>query len=77
MHDYDLIADWYAAERIDRTGVPEVLALSNAIPPGAFGVDVGCGNGFHSCARCCPKGIVSLGWIPRARCSAGCIATSL
>jgi SAM-dependent methyltransferase len=46
MHEYDLIADWYADQRVDRTGVPEVLALSNAIPPGALVLDVGCGNGI-------------------------------
>src|SRR6476620_6368933 len=46
LHEYDLIADWYATQRIDRTGVPEVLALSNAIPPGALVLDVGGGNGI-------------------------------
>lgn len=48
MREYDLIADWYASERVDTTdgsGVPEVMALASAIPPGARVLDVGCGNG--------------------------------
>jgi len=45
MHEYDLIADWYAHQRVDRTGVPEVLALAASIRRGAMVLDVGCGNG--------------------------------
>jgi len=29
MHEYDLIADWYARDRIHLTGLPEVQALAN------------------------------------------------
>jgi SAM-dependent methyltransferase len=45
MHEYDLIAEWYASERRDQTGVPEVTALAQSLPSGAMVLDVGCGNG--------------------------------
>lgn len=45
MREYDLIADWYASERVDQTGVPEALALVKTLPPGARVLDIGCGNG--------------------------------
>jgi ubiquinone/menaquinone biosynthesis C-methylase UbiE len=46
MREYDLIADWYALERVDQTGVPEALALVTTLPPGARVLDIGCGNGL-------------------------------
>ena len=46
MREYDLIAEWYASERDDQTGVPEVSALASSIPRGALLLDVGCGNGI-------------------------------
>jgi SAM-dependent methyltransferase len=46
MHEYDLIADWYALERIHPTGVPEVQALTEELPRGASVLDIGCGNGI-------------------------------
>ena len=46
MREYDLIADWYASERVDQTGVPEALALVRTLPPGARVLDIGCGNGL-------------------------------
>jgi 2-polyprenyl-3-methyl-5-hydroxy-6-metoxy-1,4-benzoquinol methylase len=48
MREYDLIADWYASERVDTTdgsGVPEVLALAASIHRGGRILDIGCGNG--------------------------------
>jgi ubiquinone/menaquinone biosynthesis C-methylase UbiE len=49
MREYDLIAEWYASERVDTTvdgsGVPEVMALASSIQPGARVLDIGCGNG--------------------------------
>jgi ubiquinone/menaquinone biosynthesis C-methylase UbiE len=48
MREYDLIADWYASERVDTTdgsGVPEVMALAASIHPGGRVLDIGCGNG--------------------------------
>ncbi len=45
MREYDLIADWYASERRDRTGVPEALAVADRIAPGGRVLDIGCGNG--------------------------------
>ena len=46
MREYDLIAEWYASERVGPTGVPEALALASSIPRGARVIDVGCGNGI-------------------------------
>ena len=46
MREYDLIADWYASERVDQTGVPEALALARTLPSGARVLDIGCGNGL-------------------------------
>jgi SAM-dependent methyltransferase len=46
VREYDLIAEWYASERDDQTGVPEVSALASSIPRGALLLDVGCGNGI-------------------------------
>jgi ubiquinone/menaquinone biosynthesis C-methylase UbiE len=46
MHEYDLIADWYASERVDQTGVPEVTALASSLAPGSSVLDIGCGNGI-------------------------------
>jgi ubiquinone/menaquinone biosynthesis C-methylase UbiE len=45
MREYDQIAEWYASERVDQTGVPEVKALASTIPPDARVLDIGCGNG--------------------------------
>jgi len=46
VREYDLIADWYASERIDQTGIPETIALASSIPPGSRILDIGCGNGI-------------------------------
>ena len=46
MHEYDLIADWYASERVDQTGVAEVQGLASSIPPGSRILDAGCGSGI-------------------------------
>lgn len=45
VREYDLIADWYAAERIDDTGVPEAQQLAASLAPSALVLDAGCGNG--------------------------------
>jgi len=45
MHEYDLIADWYARERRGPGGVPELDSLIALLPAGASVLDVGCGNG--------------------------------
>jgi SAM-dependent methyltransferase len=46
VREYDLIAEWYASERIDQTGVPEATALASSIPGGSLVLDLGCGNGI-------------------------------
>ncbi|GMU03771.1 class I SAM-dependent DNA methyltransferase [Corallococcus caeni] len=46
MHEYDLIADWYASQRAGHMGVPEVTALTASLPAGALVLDVGCGTGL-------------------------------
>jgi ubiquinone/menaquinone biosynthesis C-methylase UbiE len=45
MREYDLIAEWYASARGDRTGVAEIRALAPTIPSGGRVLDLGCGNG--------------------------------
>ncbi len=51
MHEYDLIADWYASQRTDQTGVPEVTAqVSRVLKPGGLflftsGDEDGCMDG--------------------------------
>jgi 2-polyprenyl-3-methyl-5-hydroxy-6-metoxy-1,4-benzoquinol methylase len=46
VHEYDLIADWYARDRTHLTGLPEVQTLAGSLLPGASVLDVGCGNGI-------------------------------
>jgi SAM-dependent methyltransferase len=46
VREYDLIAEWYASERADQTGVPEATALASSIQRGSLVLDVGCGNGI-------------------------------
>jgi len=46
VREYDVIAEWYASERIDQTGVPEATTLASSIPRGSLVLDVGCGNGI-------------------------------
>ena len=46
MREYDLIADWYASERRDQTGVPEVVSLGRSLVPGSRVLDIGCGTGI-------------------------------
>ncbi|NOK32421.1 class I SAM-dependent methyltransferase [Corallococcus exercitus] len=46
MHEYDLIADWYASQRTGSMGVPEVTALAASLPAGARVLDAGCGTGL-------------------------------
>src|SRR5262245_50758657 len=46
MHEYDLIADWYASARNSDIGLPELTALVSSLPPGAAVLDIGCGTGI-------------------------------
>ena len=46
MREYDQIADWYASERDEHTGVAEVTTLAPSIPLGSLVLDIGCGNGI-------------------------------
>lgn len=46
MHEYDLIADWYASQRANSTGLPETTALAGSLAPGSRVLDIGCGNGI-------------------------------
>jgi SAM-dependent methyltransferase len=46
VREYDLIADRYASERVDQTGVAEANALAASIPYGGRVLDIGCGNGI-------------------------------
>jgi len=45
MHEYDLIADWYARDRKGAIGVPEALAVAAPLAAGSRILDLGCGNG--------------------------------
>jgi SAM-dependent methyltransferase len=46
VREYDQIAEWYASERVDQSGVPEATSLASSIPGGSLVLDVGCGNGL-------------------------------
>jgi SAM-dependent methyltransferase len=46
MHEYDLIAEWYASDRSGSIGVAEALRAVAALPPGGRVLDLGCGNGL-------------------------------
>jgi len=46
VREYDLIAEWYARDRVHPTGVPEAKALAASLPRGARILDIGCGNGI-------------------------------
>jgi SAM-dependent methyltransferase len=46
VREYDLIAEWYASERIDPAGVPEATTLASSISRGSLVLDIGCGNGL-------------------------------
>lgn len=46
LWEYDRIAEWYASERVDQTGVPETTALASSIPHRSLVLDIGCGNGI-------------------------------
>ena len=45
MREYDLIADWYATERVQTVGVAEALAVAATLAPDSLILDIGCGNG--------------------------------
>jgi SAM-dependent methyltransferase len=45
MHEYDLIADWYATDRGRSIGVAEALAVSATLPAHSRILDIDCGNG--------------------------------
>jgi ubiquinone/menaquinone biosynthesis C-methylase UbiE len=45
VREYDLIAEWYASERVSQAGVPEVLAVASSLRAGSLLLDIGCGNG--------------------------------
>lgn len=47
MREYDLIAGWYASERTNLIGVPDVAAFASALPRGSRVLDIGCGNGIR------------------------------
>jgi len=56
VREYDLIADWYAVERVDQTGVSEALALAGSLRPGSRILDLGCGNGRPLTQALCAAG---------------------
>jgi SAM-dependent methyltransferase len=45
MREYDLIADWYMADRGRTIGVANALAVAEALPARSLILDLGCGNG--------------------------------
>jgi SAM-dependent methyltransferase len=61
MHEYDLIADWYATERRGPGGVPELESLITSLPQGASVLDVGCGNGVPLTKRLLAAGLTVIG----------------
>ena len=59
MHEYDLIADWYASDRESSglpRGLPEVTSLASSLAPGARVLDIGCGTGGPL-----PRALLSVG----------------
>jgi SAM-dependent methyltransferase len=46
VHEYDLIAEWYASQRKDGTGLPELTGLLSVLPANPSVLDVGCGTGL-------------------------------
>jgi cyclopropane fatty-acyl-phospholipid synthase-like methyltransferase len=46
MHEYDQIAEWYAAIRRPEVGIPDLAAFAQSLPPGAKVLDIGCGTGI-------------------------------
>jgi len=61
MHEYDLIADWYATERRGPGGVPELESLITSLPQGASVLDVGCGNGVPLTTKLLAAGFTVIG----------------
>ena len=62
MHEYDLIADWYASNRgTSNVGVPEVESLIASLPHGAAVLDVGCGTGIPLTRRLLAEGCEIVG----------------
>ena len=61
MQEYDLIADWYASERVGLAGVPELLALVKALPLHARVLDIGCGNGLPLTKALVAAGVHAIG----------------
>jgi len=65
LHEYDLIAEWYASTRgVGGAGVPEVASLAASLGAGAFVLDAGCGTGLPLTRvllehRCRPIGLDS------------------
>ena len=46
MHEYDQIAEWFAAVRRPEVGIPDLTTFAESLLPGAKILDVGCGNGI-------------------------------
>lgn len=61
MHEYDLIADWYAKERRGPGGVPELESLLASLPRAASVLDVGCGNGVPLTRKLLEAGFTVIG----------------
>jgi SAM-dependent methyltransferase len=46
MREYDLIAEWYATQRVGPIGVPEAVAMASSLADRSLILDLGCGTGI-------------------------------
>jgi len=68
IHEYDLIADWYAEDRQrSEIGRPEAVSLAASLSPGARVLDIGCGPGVPVTRALVDAGLRVVGFDSSAR----------
>jgi cyclopropane fatty-acyl-phospholipid synthase-like methyltransferase len=46
MREYDKIADWFASNRSEEAGLPDIASFSRNLAPGSKILELGCGHGI-------------------------------